>query len=881
MLLCMVMIIGIAVNTIGLLICGQYSKEQFQKELNEDIFYNCDTVIARYLAQDNLEDGIPELEEVNMEFAVVQSDSQDWTKVDVTNEKNYIYGDVMKDYDDIQYVGKAGYFDYSNGFLCSSLIGVLADHGYIYEHEENELVTKITDFVYSREDELLLAETASGYFPLDMFTVHRSQYANQNETDNAKSQKKTSRSKKNVDELANEEVDASSEADIEERVVSMDGDVEEATPIAEYSGVITDENREMYQDSMYETMFSYGTPEDETHQTGTDVNCPDVKYLTEDYLKTSQYIYFADEVLYWNKAELFQFCGTDNLWGVQEFFGDSVWPVKFVDKLEQKPLLPALELMNYSAEDRGSVRYVEQQASAPYYWILNKYVENGAHDLFADAKWWVNLIYGFQNLYGLMLIVSVIIFFAAFAYLLAAAGVRSEGNCINSAAGVHNVLHLTIWNRMPWAVYTFGMIMIETLIGVAIGAWVMLGIRCQSEIFWIATLLPLVMIFTMFGIIYCMNMSVRIKSKQFWKFTLCYRIFAPIKKRMIARFQKDMHYLREQTSFKGKIIMLLVVVFFVELIITFISIAVGGAYEGDNVIVLFLFVYVLEAVGIVWVAIQLNQLREGGRRIAAGQLDQPIDTSKMLWEFKKHGEDINSVGDGINAAVQERMKSEHFKTELITNVSHDIKTPLTSIVNYVDLIKKQELTDPTMIEYVDVLDRQSARLKKLIEDLMEASKASTGNLAVNWEKMDITVMLTQVVGEFEERLSAKGLDLIVDNPAPPINVRVDGRHLWRIFDNLMNNICKYAQAGTRVYINMSTQGHEVSIVFRNISAYQLNISSEELMERFVRGDSSRNTEGSGLGLSIAQSLTELMKGTMELNVDGDLFKVVLKFSLED
>ena len=198
-------------------------------------------------------------------------------------------------------------------------------------------------------------------------------------------------------------------------------------------------------------------------------------------------------------------------------------------------------------------------------------------------------------------------------------------------------------------------------------------------------------------------------------------------------------------------------------------------------------------------------------------------------------------------------------------------------------MKKQGITDATMLEYMDVLDRQSARLKKLIEDLMEASKASTGNLTVNWEKMDVTVLLTQVVGEFEERLNAKGLELIVDSPNPPIYIRADGRHLWRVFDNLMNNICKYAQTGTRVYINMSSlapEANQVSIVFRNISASQLNISSEELMERFVRGDSSRNTEGSGLGLSIAQSLTELMHGTLELNVDGDLFKVILQFPLE-
>ena len=250
----------------------------------------------------------------------------------------------------------------------------------------------------------------------------------------------------------------------------------------------------------------------------------------------------------------------------------------------------------------------------------------------------------------------------------------------------------------------------------------------------------------------------------------------------------------------------------------------------------------------------------------------------MFFEFKKHAENINEVGNGISHAVDARMKSEHFKTELITNVSHDIKTPLTSIINYVDLIKKEQFDDPKLAEYIDVLDRQSARLKKLIEDLMEASKASTGNLPVHLEKFDASVMLTQVVGEFEERTQANQLDLIVSGPEKPVYILADGRHLWRVFDNLMSNICKYAQPGTRVYINLEQVKQDIVITFRNISRYQLNITSEELMERFVRGDSSRNTEGNGLGLSIAQSLTTLMNGTMRLEVDGDLFKVILTFA---
>jgi signal transduction histidine kinase len=180
-------------------------------------------------------------------------------------------------------------------------------------------------------------------------------------------------------------------------------------------------------------------------------------------------------------------------------------------------------------------------------------------------------------------------------------------------------------------------------------------------------------------------------------------------------------------------------------------------------------------------------------------------------------------------------------------------------------------------EYLTILDRQSARLKKLIEDLMEASKASTGNLPVHMELCDATVMLTQVVGEFEERAKENQLDIVVGSPKPPVQIMADGRHLWRIIDNLMSNICKYAQPGTRVYINLEQFHGMVIMTFRNISRDRLNISSEELMERFVRGDASRNTEGNGLGLSIARSLSDLMNANLAIQIDGDLFKVILSF----
>ena len=272
---------------------------------------------------------------------------------------------------------------------------------------------------------------------------------------------------------------------------------------------------------------------------------------------------------------------------------------------------------------------------------------------------------------------------------------------------------------------------------------------------------------------------------------------------------------------------------------------------------------------------QFGILKSAAAHIAAGDLDHKVETSRMMVDFAEHGEALNSIGQGLSEAVGERLKSERMKTELITNVSHDIKTPLTSILNYTDLLTRLDLQDPTAREYLEVLSRQSIRLKKLLEDLIEASKASSGNLSLEMETLDASMLLTQAAGEFEDRLKNKNIDLRVTSTAESALVRADSRYLWRVFDNLLTNICKYAQPGTRAYVDLACRDGNVEIVFRNISAQPLNITSEELLERFTRGDSSRNTEGSGLGLSIATSLMDLMGGRLDLVVDGDLFKVTL------
>lgn len=281
---------------------------------------------------------------------------------------------------------------------------------------------------------------------------------------------------------------------------------------------------------------------------------------------------------------------------------------------------------------------------------------------------------------------------------------------------------------------------------------------------------------------------------------------------------------------------------------------------------------------ILYLASSLRLLQKEGQAIADGQTDykgKPIP--RWLPALKKHEENLQSIQSGIQKAVDEQTRAERMKTELITNVSHDIKTPLTSIVNYVDLLEKEDIQPEKAKEYVDVLNRQAARLKKLTEDLVEASKASSGSLPVHLAPTDVNVLLSQLAGDYIEKLEGAQLEPIF-HPAPsqPV-IQADGQLLSRVLGNLFSNICKYAMPGTRVYFESTADEKTVSLTFKNISKYELNIPAEELMARFVRGDRARHTEGSGLGLSIAQSLTELQGGTFRIEIDGDLFKAVVTF----
>lgn len=294
----------------------------------------------------------------------------------------------------------------------------------------------------------------------------------------------------------------------------------------------------------------------------------------------------------------------------------------------------------------------------------------------------------------------------------------------------------------------------------------------------------------------------------------------------------------------------------------------------------FLLAMIMDAVvGIVLLrsAAQRQRIAEGIARIRDGELEHKISTEDLKGDNRVLAEAINNIGDGLKNAVNKSLKSERLKTDLITNVSHDIKTPLTSIINYVDLMKRENIPDEKVRGYLNILESKSQRLKNLTEDLVEASKVSSGNISLEFINIDFVELVNQTNGEFEEKFAAKELRLVTNLPTEPVYVRADGRRLWRVAENLYNNVAKYAMPGSRVYVDLTAEESSVVFSIKNISEQPLNIRAEDLTERFVRGDVSRSTEGSGLGLSIARSLTELQKGQFEIYLDGDLFRVTISF----
>lgn len=447
---------------------------------------------------------------------------------------------------------------------------------------------------------------------------------------------------------------------------------------------------------------------------------------------------------------------------------------------------------------------------------------------------------------------SLVLTVALLVFLLSSAG-HKEGE---------EEIHLTWFDRIPLDLLLF----IWICLG---GITVAMGDVVYSQTEAIAFALMVVLCWVPLILVLLMSFASRLKAGTVFKNNVLYWMLTKIKKFLLWLWH-GLCYLVRSLPLYWKAGVFWTALSLLEMMFVLVS------GSGETLTFWFFEKLVLTAV-LILIVINMRRLQEGAKRIAAGEVDYTIDLTHMIGDFKAHGEDLNCIRDGLQTAVDERVKSERMKAELITNVSHDIKTPLTSIVNYVDLLKKEELGSDTAREYVAVLERQAQRLKKLTEDVVEASKASTGSIPVNLERTDLNVLLSQAAGEFTDQFAEQKLELRFSASQEQTYVMADGRLLWRVFSNLMSNVGKYALEGTRVYLSIDVQRGRGVISLKNISRYPLNVSGEELMERFVRGDKSRTSEGSGLGLSIARSLTELQGGVFDITVDGDLFKVTISF----
>lgn len=489
----------------------------------------------------------------------------------------------------------------------------------------------------------------------------------------------------------------------------------------------------------------------------------------------------------------------------------------------------------------------------------------------------LGLVYDWSNWWLPMVLVGAVGTLACLVFVFVSAGRRkgSEGASLNVA----DRLPLDLYAAICWAA-VFGLLLAVVAVADTMidNTWPFLVTR--NGVMFVVTVAICAYTGILIALAPFLSFATRLKvgGGIWWRNTLicwvcrlCWRVIKWCCGLVKRFFGWIWYMLRKIPVVPGAALIAFIVIFVNFLLFVWMR---GSYYSTAPVFFMFLFDLVI-FVAICFGAWQMKSLKAAGERMARGEIDEKIDTQHMYWEFKHHAENLNSIGDGMAAAVEQRMKSERLKTELITNVSHDIKTPLTSIVNYVDLLQKPH-TPEQESEYLEVLDRQSKRLKKLIEDLVEASKASTGNMNVNIVRTNTREIIEQSLAEYGRRMEQGNLTVIVNIPDEPPHAMADGRLLWRVLDNLFNNVVKYALPGTRVYITSELDGGEAVISVKNISRDPLNISAEELMERFVRGDASRHTEGSGLGLNIAQSLVNLMHGKFSLSVDGDLFKAEIR-----
>ncbi len=477
------------------------------------------------------------------------------------------------------------------------------------------------------------------------------------------------------------------------------------------------------------------------------------------------------------------------------------------------------------------------------------------NDQFLLLHNFVNIIYEMRFIFILTCILTLATSIISFVFLMATAGYRENTD----------IPHLNWLDKVPFELMASACFIAAIAEMVIIKSLRSLSI---SMVIWIVffALLDITIL-----LLICLSIAARVRCKSFWKSTLIYMILHGILvllKKMFLTFLKVLSYVPTI----WQVILLIGFVCFGELFLLIL-------WGAEDCLAIMVLEKIIVIPFVLYIAIMLSKLEETTKKVASGDMSATVNTTMFIGSFRRQGENLNRIKLGISNAVEDKMKSERFKTELITNVSHDIKTPLTSIINYVDLLDKEDLQNETAKEYIQIISKHSDRLKKLVVDLVDLSKASSGVINLDMQPLKIDVLLEQIAGEYNERLAACNLELIIRKPDELMTIMADGQRIYRVFDNLMNNICKYALHGTRVYLILENINNQAVISFKNISATELAVSADDLMERFVRGDSSRNTEGSGLGLSIAESLVSLQNGTFHIQLDGDLFKIIISFPL--
>ena len=521
-------------------------------------------------------------------------------------------------------------------------------------------------------------------------------------------------------------------------------------------------------------------------------------------------------------------------------------------------LLYDMEKKEFGTDIRGLENYFFGAYNHQMYWPLENVVlvfgvdvGLSAHDDLYDAKQEYERLHPWSKVGIVSGLISLVGWILTLVYLTLAAGHKADDEGI----------HLNVVDRIKTELMIAGFVALTSELILVMGRmgsqeWEVPGLLVAS-----GTLSFLV---DNLFLLFYLSMVRRLKAEVMWKNSLVYWLGRGL----------------EKTFHERSVTTQVIAIFAVHMVVCFV-LAVG-AFHYKNVIafVLLLVFSGMEAYLILRTSVERYRIQKGVEEIAGGDLSAKISLEELHGMDRELAEAINNIGAGLMHAVDDSTKNERMKADLITNVSHDIKTPLTSIINYVNLIKREDIDNQRVRDYVQILDEKSQRLRQLTEDLVEASKVSSGNVKLDMQKIDIVELVCQTGGEFNEKFEARSLTIITKLPKTAVYIWSDGRHLYRVIENLYNNAAKYAMENTRVYVEVQECEGEVVFSIKNVSERSLaieNSSVGDLTERFIRGDSSRTTEGSGLGLSIAKNLATLMGGRLEITVDGDLFIATLVF----